>query len=313
MYTCALLPALLALALQQGTTRTPPTSVVNPAPAPVALRRSPQPDILAAVWNTNTVVRFDGDSGDFEGTFTIGGPLRLPAGLDYGPDGNLYVSSFYWSTVLKYEGETGQYLGTFIDGGSSGLSQPSVLTFRPDGLLYVLASYNGGVLRYDAGTGAFHDVFIPSGSGGITTAFTMTFGPDGDIYLGGYYAKKVVRFDGQTGAFERVVAPFVDTPSGMAFGPDGMLYVGEWRSGSFFEHNIQRYRPTGGFLGQLTLLTQGPQDLHFDRSGRLYVAGRNGIDVLDGATGAWIDTMYEPGLQDLMAMVFMPGPRVRTR
>ncbi len=299
--------ALLSLAFQQGATLPPTQAPVSSENATSSMPGKFVPDILAAAWSTDSVVRFDGKTGNYEGTFTIGGPLKLPSGLDFGPDGNLYVTSFYWDTVLKYDGETGAFLETFIPAGSGGLDQPSLMKFRPDGFLYILASYQGGVFRFDARTGAFYDVFIPSGSGGINTAFAMTFGPDGDIYLGGYYSKTVVRFDGQTGAVKLTVAQYVDTPSGMAFGPDGKLNVGEWQTGSFFQHNIQRYTPDGEFLGQLTTLAQGPLDLTFDKE-LLYVAGASSIDVLNGANGNWISSMYYPGVENLMAITFTQRP-----
>src|SRR5262245_22043975 len=116
--------ALLALSLQEG--------VPHPSKVPAIV-----PDVLAACWRTDSVVRFDGATGAFEGNFTVGGPLHLPAGLDFGPDGNLYVSSFYWDTVLEYDGVTGSYIGTFVPGGTGGLSKPGLLEFRPDGFLYV--------------------------------------------------------------------------------------------------------------------------------------------------------------------------------
>ncbi len=314
MNTYLLLPALLALALQQGPTPSGPragtaTSAGSSVDSSVA--GDAVPDILAAAWSTNSVVRFDGRTGQYEGNFTVGGELRLPSGLDFGPDGHLYVASFYWDTVLKYDGETGLYLETFVPGGSGGLNQPGQIEFRPNGFLYVLASYDGGVMRFDARTGAFHDVFIPSGSGGITLAFAMTFGPDGDIYLGGYYAKTVVRFDGQTGAVKGVVAGYVDTPMGLTFDPDGNVLVGEWRTGTFLQHNIQRYTPDGQFLGKLVDLAQGPLDLELDDHGRLYVAGESSIDILDGRTGEWIDILHHPGIEDQMAITFTPGLRAR--
>jgi streptogramin lyase len=296
-------------------TLAPQTSLVAPGetPNPVELAGSQAatsaefvPDVLAACWSTETVVRFDGKTGAFEGDFTKGGPLKFPAGLDFGPDGNLYVTSFYWSTVEKYDGRTGAYLGNFVPANSGGLQQPGIMKFRPNGLLYVLATYNGGVLRFDAQTGAFQDVFIPAGSGGITTAFAMAFGPDGDVYLGGYYSKTVGRFDGTTGAFERLVARSIDTPSGMTFGPSGNLDVGEWKTGTFFQHNVQRYSPSGEFLGKLATLAQGPQDLRYDRKGLLYVSGASSIDVLNGSNGNFIRSMSHPGLQNLMALTFTP-------
>ena len=306
--------ALLALALQQGA---PPLELAAPPQETPALHPGVLaaktarfvPDILTASWTSDSVLRFDGETGAFEGTFASGGGLRFPSGLDYGPDGNLYVSSFYWSNILEYDGQTGQFLGTFVPSNSGGLQQPGKMEFRADGLLYVLSSYQGGVFRFDATTGEFHDVLIPAGSGGITTAFTMAFGPDGDIYLGGYYSKTVVRFDGQTGAPERTVAQFVDTPAGMGFREDGVLLVGEWRTGTFFQHNIQRYSQSGEFLGKLTNLPLGPHDFAFDPKGRLYVASSGGINVLDPNSGQFLRSMSPPGSQDLMAITFMPPPK----
>lgn len=264
------------------------------------------PDILAAAWSLDSVVRFDGLTGAFEGTFTHGGPLKKPSGLDFGPDGNLYVTSFYWSSVLEYDGSTGLFVGTFIPSNSGGLQQPSLIEFRPDGWLYVLSSYDGGVLRFDPETGAFHDVFIPSGAGGITTAFAMTFGPNGDIYLGGYYSKTVVRFDGRTGAVKNVVSQFINTPSGMDFGPDGTLTVGEWRTGFSFQHNMQRYTPGGEYLGK-TLLSQGPLELEYGPGQRLFVAGANRIDMFDALTGQLLGSLDGPGVDDIMAVDFTRG------
>ena len=297
--------SLLVLFLPQGALprfQPTPGTVEHPTIVP----ENGVPDVLAAAWSTDSVVRFDGLTGAFEGTFTHGGPLIKPSGLDFGPDGNLYVTSFYWSSVLEYDGRTGQYVGTFIPSNSGGLQQPSLIEFRPDGFLYVLSSYDGGVLRFDPESGAFHDVFIPSGAGGITTAFAMTFGPDGDIYLGGYYSKTVVRFNGTTGKVRNMVSQFINTPSGMEFGPDGELIVGEWRTGFSFPHNMQRFTPGGEFLGK-TNLSQGPLELKLGSGERLFVAGASSIDMYDALSGQWLGFLDAPGVDDIMAVEFTRG------
>ena len=86
------------------------------------------------------------------------------------------------------------------------------------------------------------------------------------------------------------------------------LLVGEWRSGSpaFLHHNLQRYSPQGANLGVLTDLVLGPLDFLVDRRGRLLIASSGAIEVLDATTGAFLDSMSHPGVQNLMALELMP-------
>src|SRR4029077_18531284 len=105
----------------------------------------------------NTIVRFNGLTGEFMNLFVTqgSGGLNGPFCLTFGPDGNLYVASFSTNNILRYSGSTGAFIDTFASGG--GLSGPEGLTFGPDGNLYVVGASNDAILRYNGSTGAFID------------------------------------------------------------------------------------------------------------------------------------------------------------
>jgi streptogramin lyase len=185
-------------------------------------------DLLVSSVFTAEVLRYDGSTGAFLGSFVerFNG-LDFPYGLAFGPDGNLYVSSSFGSAVLRYDGRTGAFLDSFADSG--GLSFPIGLTFGPDGNLYVTDLVPGQVLRYDGSTGAFLDAFVPAGSGRLDRAEGLTFGPDGNLYVSSPFNDQVLRYDGSTGAFLDAFVSAgsggLDFPFGLTFGPDGNLYV----------------------------------------------------------------------------------------
>ncbi len=133
-------------------------------------------DLYVVDFDCGCVLRFDGTTGDFNGTFTpsvLGGPNALT----FGPNGDLYVSDYFGSTpgVKRFEGPGSENPGAFIDvfvpSGSGGLFNPTAAIFGPDGNgdgeqdLYVansqLAGFKkGNVKRYDGVTGTFIDTFV---------------------------------------------------------------------------------------------------------------------------------------------------------
>src|SRR2546425_192547 len=62
--------------------------VNQPAPPPGT-------DLLVASYNNDSILRYDGTTGNFVSAFVSSGSggLSRPQGITYGPDGNLYVSS----------------------------------------------------------------------------------------------------------------------------------------------------------------------------------------------------------------------------
>jgi DNA-binding beta-propeller fold protein YncE len=146
---------------------------------------------------TSAVLRYDGKTGQFLGTFASGHGLHRPYGAAFGPDNRLYVSSFLSDQLLRFDASTGAFVDVFATGNGQpgGLNGPNALTFGPDGKLYVSTegsvAVNGQptfpglpsqVLRYDITTRQA-EVFIdqpalsPAGAGYISL-LGVVFGPD---------------------------------------------------------------------------------------------------------------------------------------
>jgi sugar lactone lactonase YvrE len=168
-------------------------------------------DLYVGVDHLNEILRYDGTTGAFLGTFVApgSGGLNTPRMMAFGPDGDLYVANANFNTgspfapgsVLRYGGPSGPnpgaLLGTFVPAGSGGLANPEGLLFGPDGKndgkldLYVASSvvyFTGSssdilaaqpgtseVLRYDGKTGAFLNSFVTPDSGGLQFPNGMAF------------------------------------------------------------------------------------------------------------------------------------------
>jgi sugar lactone lactonase YvrE len=135
--------------------------------------------------NTNSILEFDGSTGDFVGYFVPpgSGGLFRPNVLIFGPDGDLYVDSYNGGDdVLRFDGVTGAFISTFVAPGSGGLRSGALMAFGPDGDLYIANTEGDDVLRYDGTTGAFLGTFITPASGGPLGPDSLNFRPDGYLY-----------------------------------------------------------------------------------------------------------------------------------
>jgi streptogramin lyase len=92
----------------------------------------PNGDLFVTGFETDGVLRYDGTTGAFTGTFASGGGLDSPCDVQFGPDGNLYVSSAATDQILRYSGATGAFMDVFASG--SGLDGPCFMVFdgKPD-------------------------------------------------------------------------------------------------------------------------------------------------------------------------------------
>ncbi|MBD2384838.1 PEP-CTERM sorting domain-containing protein [Cylindrospermum sp. FACHB-282] len=157
--------------------------------------------LLVANSDSNSIIIFDENTGNFLGNFTTpsSGGLRAPDDLTFGPDGNLYVSSggnsnlnlldsLYPtdSAVLRYS-PTGEFLGVAASG--NGLIRPYGNAFGPDGTLYVSSFRSNQILKFNPVTGDFLGVFASdnnNGQGslnGLNGPNGLVFGPDGSLYV----------------------------------------------------------------------------------------------------------------------------------
>ena len=159
-----------------------------------------RPELYAASINTDSIVRYDGVTGEYLDTLVTprSGGLRAPKDLRFGPDGNLYVSSSGNNQVLKYNSMTGAFLGVAASGG--GLANPEGLAFDSLGRLYVASRTTSSVLRYNPTTGAFIDAFVAPGAGGLVEPRGLNFAADGSLEIASYGTNKVLRYD-SSGAY----------------------------------------------------------------------------------------------------------------
>jgi len=257
-------------------------------------------DLLVASGDTDSILRFDGDTGEAKGVFVSAGSGGLidPLSPTFGPDGNLYVISNDSSDirVLKYSGTSGAFLSTFIDIGPGAASD---IQFGPDGNLYLATISTFGVLRYHGTTGAF--LGVAASGNGIRRASGIDFGSDGLLYVldsdstVDTFNDRVLRFNPVTGAFvDQFVTPgSIDDGVFLTVGPDNNLYTPD-----IHPEVVRRFSgSTGAAFGQFDEVT--PQatspifDIDFGPDGNVYAALSNRILRYDGETGKFLDVFVD--------------------
>jgi hypothetical protein len=227
----------------------------------------PDGNLYVGSLNTNQVLKYDGKTGTFLGSFIDGVDSPAVQGLMFQPDG-LYVLSRNAAEVQKFDPYTGAFLGVFIQPGSGGLTAAKGMTVGPDGNWYVSSGTNE-VLRYGP-TGAFLGAFVTAGSGGLNNHRGLVFGPDGNLYVCSSGSNEVLRYNGQTGAF---LNAFVASGYGGLKNPgelqfrSGSLYVSSQSMGEVLRYDAQ----TGAFLDKAATGVSNPLGLLFDTGGNLLV------------------------------------------
>jgi WD40 repeat protein len=250
-------------------------------------------ELVVTSTSTNSILRYDGNTGDFLGTLASGGELDLPLGLTFGPDNNLFVNSLNNDSVLQYDAATGDFLGTLASGGE--VDGSTGMTLGSDNNLYVSSFFNDSVLQYDTTTGEFLGTF--ASGGGLDGPEGLTFGPDSNLYVSSLNTNSVLRYDTTTGEFLGTFASGggLDGPVGIGFGPDGNLYVSSLNTDEVLQYdgttgNFINSFASGGGLDRTGGLIFGPDD-------DLYVSSVNTDEVLrfDGTTGNFIEVFASGG------------------
>lgn len=266
----------------------------------LVVRAQAQTDMLVAAFSADAVLRYNGTTGAFIGTFASSPLLDGAASITYGSDGNLYVLGEFSKNVLRFNGVTGAFIDEFISGtamGSVGLTDPGFMEFGPDGNLYILHHVSGlpdAVFKFDGTTGAFISTFA-AGSG-MAHTHGLDFGTDGNLYLGNLTAGVIEKYNGTTGAF--LGASPSDggliEASSLVFGPDGFLYATNNSPGG-----LNKYDPvTGAHLATLAAGGAGQSTWGLLIDGSTIFVGytaEGSIRMFDLTTGAPLGYFVDPG------------------
>ncbi len=259
----------------------------------------PDGNVYVVSRGTNSVIRYNGSTGQLLGTFVAAGSggLSSPYGLAFGPDGNLYVDSDGTNAIYEYRGSTGAFLTTFASDGAGGLNNPRAMIFGPDGNLYVNSFGTQSVDRFQGPTGPAPGsplpsaaqsgaTFVAAGSGGLAGPRDLIFGPDGNLYMSNGDPAPgatntnygVLEFNGTTGSF---ITTFVGSgasnvidPVGLAFDQDGRLYIANGPT-----NEIRRYSSQGQYMDDPVTSSasslNAPIGMVFNAQGALLVSSRD--------------------------------------
>ncbi len=141
-------------------------SVVAPNPADPATLTFGQNNHLY-VKSINSILEFDGATGDFIGTFYHDPDMNSFAGFVFAPDEKMYIATYYDNSVLCLNSTTGELIEEYSLAIATGLA------IGPDGALYASSQGEDNIQRLNPQTKEF-EVFSPAGNG-LNNPGTMFF------------------------------------------------------------------------------------------------------------------------------------------
>lgn len=248
--------------------------------------------ILVSDRATNSVLKFDGNSGAFLGALieppTSGG-LYAPTSMTIGFNGDLFVTSVNTNTgnaqILRYNPTTGAFLGVFADTGS--IEAIGSVIYSPTTNTLLAGSLGSGL-------GTSSTIYQYNSAGAITTNITtgtisgrtgLTFGPNGHLFVSTFWDDEGgPPFAAQGGVMEFDTANnfnslgyFIDPnteglpaglygASGSVFDSNNSLYVA-----SLFGQSVVKFNPSGTSGSQFGDNLAYPSGLGIAQDGNLLV------------------------------------------
>ena len=265
-----------------------------------------QQDLLVVVDVLDSIYRFDGLDGSFEGVFgdadASNGGLDSPRDIAISPSGNVYVSNSHTREVREFDSQ-GNHLGVFGDATTTVLSGfwPWSLEFNATGDLFVTARTSGGrIAKFDS-EGNF-DSYIGSDIGDEFGGPSIAIDSNNRLFVTSqpsptdpetilHYSSSGSALGVFGDASESIIG--LRTINGdITFDSNGILHVTGLISSYSGTGNVFQFDQAGDFLGQYgdpggTPLVDGGGDLGtvFDESGRLFVSasGNRAVRFFDGA------------------------------
>ena len=238
----------------------------------LAQHQSSGPFVFVSSNKTNSIKRFNAETGEFIDDFIAAGSggLGKPQEIIFGPDGHIYVTGFNNSQIKKYDRDSGEFLGNFTRNYT--LNLPTKTTFHTDSLIYV-SQWGGSekVVRFNMNTGDFVDEFTATG---VINGCGQAWDAEGNLYVVSWGTNgsdgNVQKFDATTGAFQGI---FIPTGRGGLRGPvniwidNGELFVVDWSLGRVLRFD----KETGAFIGTFITGLVRTEGFTFGVDGSIYL------------------------------------------
>ena len=227
--------------------------------APVALAYDTSGNLLVLNEFSKNVLKFNGTSGAFIGSFidtaTLGSHgISDPDDMEVGPDGNLYIMSHFnegGNNIQKFDRSTGAYIGVFAAAG--GFYHQHGLAFGPTGDAFQGHVDPKAIDRFNGPSGippgAFAGTF--ASDPGMSPILDLCFAPSGLYVTTG--GAGVARFNSLTGAFMGYTVASGSYWGIAVDGPD--LWISESAG------TLKRYNATTGVFISDTVLAGGATDI----------------------------------------------------
>lgn len=185
--------------------------------SPTGIAFAPDGDVYVAGFDTDSVRRYDGQTGALKSTpvaARAGGLDGPDNGMTFGPDGKLYIPGYYSNNVLRYD-PASNTVSTFVAPGTGGLRRTRAVLFEPGNSSALVSSEGSGqILRVNAASGALMGTFatLPGPAG-------MNYTSDGRLLVANN-GQQVQELNASTGASMGALFPAEATG-----GLNGATYV----------------------------------------------------------------------------------------
>lgn len=233
-------------------------------------------------YDANTIVRYDGVTGELVGVFATGAQQHVdrPAGVRLGPDGRLYSAGFGQGDIVRYDVRSGAMMDVFF-WDTTLLEEPVELAFHGEDLV-VLGNDTANIVVLDRAG-------MPVASFGnpvMRAAHDFVIGPDDLLYIATDSHPQLgtaIQVWDFTGTMLRQFATpgEVAVASSVALDAAGQLYVCDYDRGTVIRFDAA----TGEARGVLADGLVHPVSLDFGLDGQLYVLDAAGVHRFDPHTG----------------------------
>ena len=226
---------------------------------PTKMSWGPDGDLYVSQWaGSNTVARFDGESGSFIEEVTPS--LDRPMQAAWDGEGALYVAVFGTGEVLRYDPLAGA--GSPFTTGLT-LQGPVNLWFEPSGTLTVVDWTGGTLERFDGATGEYRGRYVE----GLSNPEGLAIGPDGRLYVADWTGQRVNAYDPDSGEFLETFA------SGGGLGdPNSILFIERFADFTI-DASASALSVASGGSGEVMVSVAPDRDLPFDQPIQLSCQG----------------------------------------